>query len=553
MYYIALAALLATTIFVARFCVIVVAWIRPSWLRALLFWLVTIPLLIGTLCLSFSLGFVDLYYRQMPSFVIAAISALCAFVIALMGFAIVGFGRAEHEAVPRARDWRVSCATRCCIASLGVLIATLLVFDWELRLGLRRLKVEVAQNWERAKLPPVADADNAAVAFMELEASREVLKSWRATYAGLKYDQIDSVSDEMTRFREECRPAFEVVREGARRSSFHFPRDHASPDPLAEDDLLRLLRDTVDLFRVDIVAHVHRGETSEAVEGVRVLLSVAMHCDTDLRSDGHAVALIARGHAASMIELLLGRDPSPTDEVLLSLIDEQHDPRNLLPEYFAWKNFEEITFICDMYLVLLKGETEGRLGSDVSQLPDAVRQFGWMFLRLQRVRDELRAARGFSQIRASFAMRHDDPTATYDDLDDRLRFHRPSGTVTALFALDSGYGLVVSTDRDQKLINTMLAATLYRRRHGRYPKQVSDLVPEFLAALPIDLGWGSGPIGLRPIGDGVIVFPAMHAGLIDEEFKKYGTIREDTARHDLGGTLYLGEARDHVFSPHADG
>jgi hypothetical protein len=50
-----------------------------------------------------------------------------------------------------------------------------------------------------------------------------------------------------------------------------------------------------------------------------------------------------------------------------------------------------------------------------------------------------------------------------------------------------------------------LAAERYRRRHGHWPEQLSDLVPEFLPAVPLD-PFDGNPVRLRRTDDGLVLY-----------------------------------------------
>jgi hypothetical protein len=50
-----------------------------------------------------------------------------------------------------------------------------------------------------------------------------------------------------------------------------------------------------------------------------------------------------------------------------------------------------------------------------------------------------------------------------------------------------------------------LAAARYRRKHGHYPKQLEQLVPEFLPAAPVDPRDGQ-PLCLKRVGDDLVVY-----------------------------------------------
>jgi len=74
---------------------------------------------------------------------------------------------------------------------------------------------------------------------------------------------------------------------------------------------------------------------------------------------------------------------------------------------------------------------------------------------------------------------------------------------------------------------TLVAVERYRQAHGRWPQALSDLVPQYLPKVPIDLYDGS-PLRLGRFTDGVVVYSVGEDGIdnggnVDENPRKPGT------------------------------
>jgi hypothetical protein len=70
----------------------------------------------------------------------------------------------------------------------------------------------------------------------------------------------------------------------------------------------------------------------------------------------------------------------------------------------------------------------------------------------------------------------------------------------------------------------LLAVERYRQDHGRWPKALSELVPDYLPAVPIDPHDGA-PLRFRRFADGVMVYSVDadgedNGGDLDEASKK---------------------------------
>lgn len=543
MYYVTVLLAAVSGLAAARLIVGLVARIGNWWVRRLVYWLVVLPLAILASGFAFVPVSDDQYFIKYPSSAAAVATPLIVFNFAILFIGVYGFRTTGSSVVPRARSWNVVSMVKWLGMSITLTLLATLLFDWELRVGLRHLQEASHKRWTAFEVPDVSEQDNAALVYLELEQWRELLQDWKAEYEDVAIEDIDYKSEQVTRMMEECEPAFAALRRGASKPGFYFPRDYSSPDSLANDEPLQLLRHTLQLFHLSIMVTAKQGQMADAIEDVRMLMRVAIHFDYDTRMDGRVVALAARTLATESIQAILRAEETVATADLLSLIDEQHNPRSSLPELFAWAEVEHVTTICDLYLGTM---SEEYLGTPL--LSARGRRLAFTILRLLKGRDEIAALRNKSIIFSSFANRVDDPTATSEALYHELRGQFPQGM---LDGRDFLYGWVVDADTQQKLINTMLATALYQRQYGRYPNELTDLIPEFLDVTPIDLDEGKA-IGLRPFGDGVILFSNRCRDTIEREVSSFGTIREHVARDRLNGTVFLGEAWDLVINASVD-
>lgn len=84
----------------------------------------------------------------------------------------------------------------------------------------------------------------------------------------------------------------------------------------------------------------------------------------------------------------------------------------------------------------------------------------------------------------------------------------PRGAMLAKALLPAITKVNAACRRKQTLLRSMqalLAAERYRMKRGKWPEKVDDVVPEFLAAVPVD-PWDGKPIRYRRVADGVVAY-----------------------------------------------
>ena len=76
----------------------------------------------------------------------------------------------------------------------------------------------------------------------------------------------------------------------------------------------------------------------------------------------------------------------------------------------------------------------------------------------------------------------------------------------AVFPFDGEYLLgMESVDAQYRLMALALAATAYRASNGTYPGRAEDLVPDYLAEIPID-PFGGKPLKLKTLPGGLDLY-----------------------------------------------
>jgi hypothetical protein len=95
---------------------------------------------------------------------------------------------------------------------------------------------------------------------------------------------------------------------------------------------------------------------------------------------------------------------------------------------------------------------------------------------------------------------------------DRLRFHL---TYMSLPALQKAIAKALRLETERALIETGIALRRHRLRHGRLPERLEQLVPDFLAAVPVD-GMDGRPLRYRVNADGTYALWSVGEDFVDD-------------------------------------
>ncbi len=541
MFYVVLVLVLITACLAAQLCVCLFARIEARWRRRLSFWTLWVPISLAVSVFLFSFAADDLIFFQSPHYVIGLSAPLCIFNLTLLFSALKGFRTNKESGIPQARSWNAWRSGKRLLTAAALLVVATFLFDLQLRCQLSNLKAATLAESESRPPTLVADEDNAALVALELENSRSLLMEWNARLEDFRLREFDSADPDLAELHE-CEPAFAIIRKAAEKPAWQLPDNQFAHALLQDDEHVRLLQRTLRLFALHLLTRAERGDTSDIDDNLQSLRQTAAH----LTADSATMNLLRGAQAWHMtratLERLLQSDSLPSNPVLRSLIDEQHNPRRILPEAFSRSKTTFTTMLCDLYLGQLNDEQLKEMGlQNISEMPPPLRAVGHFLDRITKAHDDLIALQWQSEVFDAFAARLSDSTATTDALLDNFRLRIPRGTT--LLNADNRHTIfysVVAISDTQQLINLMAAATLYRREHGTYPIEIGDLIPTYLTAVPISLTDGQA-YRLKPAGDGLVIYSTEDSREVESELSNAGFIRRGSARS-LTSTALLGDA-----------
>jgi hypothetical protein len=375
-----------------------------------------------------------------------------------------------------------------------------------------------------ARYPEIPDDDNAALilekAFAHLrkgEEELELLQTLRKLPAESPLDgALRSRMQTLVSEQQEC---LSVVREATKkpRARFDLKSDGTGIVAAPHIDEMRKL---ADLLFFDAVLASEKGQSDEAVSDIRDLMKL----DAFLRAEPmysaqlSRIGFVDRGKIAT--ERLLAR--ATLDEIQLRSLGE------------AFAADSESPTDTLLLVVAAEGRTGMNLidpvvgGGNPSNPTPNWNWIGWAMFGPSRSMFAETERRILEAGHLPIHRRYRAAQAAVDKLD-RWPFSWSLATSMALSGLPGLFMADARSVADARVTLTSLALERYRTVHGAYPDDLTKLVPEFMAAIPIDPLDGK-PLRYRCLDGGFVVYSVGYNGKDDGGSEERGPQANKHAR-----------------------
>lgn len=552
MYYLSILAAAIVAFSVARLIVTCCGKISRRQLRAFVFWCVLLPGVIGV-CVAFFLYSAgnDSYLLSEPSYVAWLVAFLGFTLLSFFVFGLSGLRFDQVRGASKAQFWSIRRSLLVFLASVALLSAVLIAYDWQLKAELTALKEQAWESWQSQKSqtpePNLAEQRLAPIRVVadQLDAFPEALFEKHLR-------EIDPSDLQFTRLDEELSQAFALIRADLKeidslvRSLGSNSRDTWLEDPADRQRLKRLLF----LFTIETLNRSQRGEWADAIEDQKNLRQFALAFAQSPSFSWSQLGTYAFALHCDSMERLLILSPDIGTAELSKLIDESIAIRSVHPEVLAATGAFFIEDTCNFYLGMIDDDAavNDPIFAQLESLPESARGLLFAHLRFRRARDEMNAIRQSSQVFDQFARRFQDPDVTSEWLMIRREENWVQGHLARFDPRDIIIYRVNQLHGRRQVLNCAIAATLFHRQMGRYPENIQNLIPQHLSGPPIDLDSGQ-QIQLHPFQDGMII-----CGSRDYDRIKYrsGSNFDREFADSLSSAIFLGPAYQQFFGGRND-
>jgi len=505
--------------------------------RGKLRWLIVIgaiafPMLIGTLETAFSIFlreclFVNHWLTYTLSWTLVMLAGIGA---------IRHVGLRRREGVAPASSWPVKNLAIGLIAASALHLITFWNLDGNMRLRLASVRMEAGAMALAAAPPRVPDHDNAALVYEKCyENDVRIRKTFeerpskisRSSSNFIGFTERKPGDPELAEYLQQMQPTLVLLRRAAAMPGCYFEHEYSQPSIDMTLPELSHMRQLGRILAVDAKVKAVDGKFREALEDINAMRGLSRHVATEPLLISGLVSMAIENIASSTLEaVLVDAKPAPGDFAGWQP-DDSFSFRRALRRSMAGEE------ACGMSaFAMLGGDSESETFFRYNGLnPDTAAPVVGPYWRVFLLADDLSVYH--SQMKMLREMADQDyPTArtNLDALDLRHRTQR-LGLISEMMLpmLSRAFNTFVRAETSHRLADVAVAVAAYRAKNGKYPARPQELVPEFIADMPID-PYDNKPLRMIPNGSGVTLY----------------SIGEDM--QDGGGAVYDFEHGDVLFN-----
>jgi hypothetical protein len=491
--------------------------------RPRLAWALVTPLLLALCYAAMSLfTAVFQFYTHIDAW-FWPIIALTIFFIAGAAFIVVRglkYVDAERTSVAAA-DWPRG--------KLAVVLAAVAVLHsmtfWNMDLAARQqiaaLRVEAGAVGRSVAPPSIPDRDNAAIIYQQaFEAmgqpnpsgswqwDEKLVKAWNEKWTNwhdtMRLD-FDLRDPQLRGFLARQAPAIKLLRQAAAKPDCSFDRDYGRPDISMLIPELSPLRMAANLLSLSAMCDASDGNYRQSVEDINAIFSIAAHIGRDPLLISALVSMAVDHIGIDSLQVVLEYNRVPAEDlaaVKLSVASYQ----TMLGRAFRTEETFRLTTCGQIAMGRYSiGEITNMSGGGVVQvLPNLISPAVY---RVFFLGEDIAA-------QSRFALKLEETVhQPYWKVKDRLGgfdhqlSSNPGGIITALMmpALNRTLESAATAESRRDMARVALAILGYREKNGQFPEELDDLVPDFIATVPLDRFDGK-PMKLKRTDRDLVVY-----------------------------------------------
>ncbi|MHC4250593.1 MAG: hypothetical protein ACYS9X_15810 [Planctomycetota bacterium] len=433
-----------------------------------------------------------------PSHLAYALSWTTAVVIAAVCVIHFGSRRASESAPMPATRWPRGILAGALGAAIAIYVGTLLCMDARARRDLEEVKAEAIRMAESVAPKPVPDDRNAALVY---ERAFEAMGKWdNKTWSRLgtlaRDRETDAATDHVAELLRERRDILALLHEAASMPDYYFETQYVPPDPGMRMPKLLTLRHAADLLALDARHRAAKGDMRGALEDVAATWGMARHVADapTLIICLFAVAVDAVGSGPVQDVLASG----PVRRADLQGLPLDPDVSFVEAHTKGWKM--ESAFVLRTVAEPYTWEMEGKKyrsnpGGMHWRVFVAPAFLAWCRPRMRLVQEAISSPYHVSRNR--YLEVEEDHVVELGVLS--------NFAMVSLQSLRSTSLAVAQTEARHRLAVLGIAAACFRTEEGRYPEKLTELVPGYISAVPVDPFDGK-PLKMLPEGDGMVLY-----------------------------------------------
>jgi hypothetical protein len=509
---------------------------RRRWLRhavwAVAWFLIVMPLIFGTIA-WFSMVLQHAAWAAMLSY--GSLAMLIAFLVGSLWLWWRGLQRIDEGPIPTiAGYWSRKNLAIALAISIMLTLMTYWNMDVAARQQLEGLRLEATNIAMSVTPPTVSNRDNAAISYERAleglfplpEEEEDLLKRWSDAEfikANLQDGpKVEPASQEVKSLLQKYSTRLAQLREAAAKPDFFLGSNYSWPWWTAWDSLMVSLSKTVPLFRLDIAAKLADNDIHGAMEDIRALLGISRHLSF---FPNPFWSIIVENVALLEIQQIVATNQATAEDLAGLKIEECPSLQMRTERAWRWEEARQrmifykvamgelsVTKVEPVTVAVPRGQKNAPLPPEIDRnrttVLDAVL---CSVYRIFVLSDELaRYGRWQEEMRAIAEKPYYETVEEQKRLTDQLRFSiGPVSNRLFPFPLRA----TTEIEARKRVTRLGLAAYGYRAKHGRFPEKLEDLVPDFIAWLPVDPFSGK-PMRMKTTDRGLVIY-SVGSDLVD--------------------------------------
>lgn len=512
-----------------------VARIRWCWLR------VTISMLIALICAFLVTLAADYESRRdwlnamYPTLMTAAWTCGAAACLGAAILPIAVLWPRGPERAPLARSWRRVRIIQLVAILLALIVMTIAGRDWYVRRWIARIRTKNAAFIASVSPRPVAPPDDAGPAYRELYA--KILRIEAAQGREIDGDtMLDGDSDMPEWLKNVYEPTFDVnepevlafcarqrrnvvaaIAASRRRGATLSLPGSTSLDDSALDgmDELRALHA---LTALEARRQARQGNALDCWECLSCMARLQQHASLQGHVTWAQVEKSLEYGRLTVVEAILFEPALDAGRFPFPLVDDRFSHLPASADAECLNTVQTLDILCASDLGELDNDPrwfsaeQQRLLNGAWPMLMVYRAYRRVFVLADGLATMPSNLKTYRQIARKLPSdQSDKESAWIHDFDDPSTSELASWAWCAPTTL---YTTAIRSDANRRLTAVGIAAAGFLARKGRYPSSVSELVPDFLAEIPID-PWDGQPIRIRHLDDGLVIYSIGWNGIDD--------------------------------------
>lgn len=426
---------------------------------------------------------------------------------------LIFFGtRRRGEPVPRALKWPLKKLALGLAASVAIYIVTIAYMDMAMRIELVNVAAEARAIALSLAPPRVPDHKNAALVYERAFEAMGDEKAWRRKTRRwpwrIEQADFDPAREEAQELLHENVGALRLLRRAASMPDFYFECDYARPSAAMRIPNLTRWRNAADLLALDARNRAAKGDMKGALQDVNAIWGIAEHLSTGPGLISVMIALAIDSVGSKALENVLAARLAEGDELRAVPVEPRFSLRGGLTR--AWRMEEAMGL--SIFVPVYEGRSRSMGRSAMLSLLDVAGSRAWRVFLLP---GDLAAYRyRIRKVQELAAVPHWKICKKAEELD--RKFAEDMGGVVTWFFCPAltGHVSIARAEASHRLAALALASATFKTERGAYPKELADLVPDYIEAVPID-PFDGNPLRMLAVDGGLVLYSVYENGKDD--------------------------------------